>query len=112
MNLSSLNIWSSFKARRAQQELEIKESSGHEKVVWRMWEHRGWGDCIQWMCKDQISGHTRPLPKEGDDLLCKMESGRVGIYRFTKVNPCTDPSDMWFADVEGVGYAEDEVREK
>lgn len=110
MRLSALNIWPSRSARRAQQELEVRKNSDHPKIVWIKEEHAGWGDSIIWMDwkTRTLSGHTTPLPKAGDELLCKMVSGKTGRFRFAKVEPCGDPSDMWFATMEDVGYVDEE----
>lgn len=106
MNLSSLNIWGSWHSRRAQQEREVERNSKHPKMIWKKEEHRGWGDSISWMDWDKrkLMGHTTPLPAVGDELHCQMQSGKVATFRFKKINPCTDPSDMWFATVEDQGY--------
>ena len=109
MRLSALNIWPTLKSRRAQQEREVKENSAHPKKVWDMRARNGWGDSIGWMNWEtrRLHGHTTPLPKEGDELLAEMQSGKTGRFRFAKVEPCYDPSDMWFATVEDMGYADD-----
>ena len=109
MKLSALNIWPSIKSRRTQQEREVKENSDHPKKVWDMRAHNGWGNSIGWMNWEtrRLHGHTTPLPKEADELLAEMTSGKTGRFRFVKVEPCYDPSDMWFATVEDMGYADD-----
>jgi hypothetical protein len=38
-----------------------------------------------------------------------MESGRIGLYRFTEVRRMTDPSDQFFGDVEEMGYEDEAV---
>lgn len=106
MRLSSLNIFSSYKSRRAQQEQEVKENSKHPKIVWDMRKHKGWGNSIQfndWE-KRRLVGWTSPIPKKGDELIAEMFSGKLGKFLFVKVEPCIDPSDMWFATVKDLGY--------
>jgi hypothetical protein len=95
-----------FSERRATQEREVAENSNHPKMVWDMQKHCGWGNNICWMDFEsrRISGHTTPLPCVGDELLCQMQSGKTARFRFVKVEPCVDPSDMWFGNVEDIGY--------
>jgi hypothetical protein len=38
-----------------------------------------------------------------------MESGRIGLYRFTEVRRMTDPPDQFFGDVEEIGYEDGAV---
>ena len=78
-----------------------------------MWEHNGWGDSIYWcsFVDRRVSGHLTPIPKEGDLLQCKMESGKIGVYRFKEIDYCHNPHDMFFATMEDVGYL-DEITEK
>jgi len=106
MRISSLNIWPSFSLRKSQQEREVKENSNHSKIVWDVRNHKGWGNSIQLMDWEsrRLVGWTTPLPKAGDELLFPMQSGRIGRFRFKDVNPCTDPSDMWFATMQDLGY--------
>lgn len=67
----------------------------------------GWGDRIEWCKKDHsIAGWKSRIPVEGDWLLTEMQSGREGLYQIKNVKPCKDPRDMFFADVEFVGYNE------
>lgn len=46
--------------------------------------------------------------KKNDYVSCTMTSGRRMIFKVIKVEDCLDPSDMFFATVEDVGY-EDEI---
>lgn len=110
MRLSALNIFSSYKDRRAQQVQEVKANSKPPKKVWDKEAHNGWGDSIQWMNweKRRLVGWTTPLPVKGDMLQSKMESGKVAQFEFVKVEPCIDPSDMWFATVKDIGYADEQ----
>jgi len=81
----------------------------------------GWGDAInmwRWpkklgdICK--VEGHKNPKPIKGDLLLMPMESGKTLLTQFTKVEPCGDPPDMFFADIKEVDYVEnmDEAAQK
>jgi hypothetical protein len=72
----------------------------------------GWGNAVNWHSpKDnpgtRVVGWQSRIPRIGDYLVSKMQDGEDGCYRFTKVEPCGDPADMFFADVEGVAYAKD-----
>jgi hypothetical protein len=106
LRLSALNIFGSYRERRSHQEAEVAENSAHPKMIWKAWEHSGWGDSIGWMDyqKGEVHGHTTPLPRAGDELQEKMQSGKTLRFEFIKVRPCTDPSDMWFATVRPIDY--------
>lgn len=67
----------------------------------------GWGDRISWFGDElkRVSGHKQIIPREGDVLTCEMQSGKTGVWIFQKIDHCYDPPDMFFADVNGIGYA-------
>lgn len=69
----------------------------------------GWGSKISWVDYDRgkVSGHKRNRPNEGDFLECEMQSGRTGVFRFTDVEHCSDPNDMFFGTVEAIGYKDE-----
>lgn len=106
MRLSSLNIFKTFIERHSQQEKEVKEAQSHPKIVWDMRNHRSWGNKISWtnFNKRAIVGWTYPIPIVGDELICPMSSNKDFKFEFTEVNPCGNPSDMWFGAVKDVGY--------
>ena len=72
----------------------------------------GWGDRItinEWPKRDNenlasVYGHKNPIPRIGDTLRVPCKSGKVMLCKFVDVRPCGDPADMFFADVEGIGY--------
>jgi hypothetical protein len=74
----------------------------------------GWGNAIQWTSQDttltpdsrilRIVGWKRFIPKEGDSLESKMESGKTGIFVIHNVERCGDPPDMFFADAYFLDY--------
>lgn len=66
-----------------------------------------WGHAIHDMRDGRIGGHSTPRPGNGDIVLRMMKSGRVGKYLLSNVELCASPHDMWFADVEFVGYKDD-----
>jgi hypothetical protein len=67
------------------------------------------GHSIGWQNVDRgrLVGWLSPHPKPGDEFHSPMASGKTGVYEITKVDPCWDPPDMFFADVKWRGYAED-----
>ena len=54
-----------------------------------------------------VHGHLPQRPRVDDYLECEMDSGRMAIFRFTKVDYMSDPPDQFFAWVEDVGYRDD-----
>jgi hypothetical protein len=76
-----------------------------------MENHSGWGNRISWgNYPDRINGHLTPRPNVGDYVTCEMKTRRHGVFRITAIEYCHDPPDMFFADVEPIGY-EDELKE-
>lgn len=39
-------------------------------------------------------------PRWGDTVLVRMTSGKTALMRFTNVEWCRDPKDMFFGDIE------------
>ena len=76
--------------------------------VWKMWEHKGWGNTIEWSDWDRgrVVGWLSISPKVGDELQCRMQSLKVMRFRFDKVERMNDPRDMFFADMSIIGYKE------
>lgn len=74
--------------------------------VWVKEEHDVWGNRISFTDFDtrRVSGHTTPLPNEGDELRCTMKSGKIFRFALVNVEYCNDPKDMWFADAYDIGY--------
>lgn len=70
-------------------------------ITINMWEHSGWGDSIYWHNFDsrEICGHLSPLLQVGDEIRSKFESGMMRDFLSYKLDPCKDPSDMFFAKV-------------
>lgn len=62
---------------------------------------------IYWYNYDNrvICGHSGH-PKCGDVFTSKMESGKIAVFEVVSVRWCSDPSNMYFADVKDVGYWE------
>lgn len=48
----------------------------------------------------KISGWLTPMPRVGDYLLLKTDAPHGTRYRLTKVSPCQDPVDMFFAEAD------------
>lgn len=53
--------------------------------------------------KRRISGWSFDV-KEGDIIKSKMESGKVGLFKVTRINRMGNPRDQYFGDVEDIGY--------
>lgn len=64
-----------------------------------------WGNAIGWFDYKtrRISGHFRYLHR-GDYIIGHMESGKKAIFMITEIKYEYDPSDMFFATVEDMGY--------
>ena len=75
----------------------------------------GWGDSIQWQhperfMKEELTseslfavyGFKQKMPKIGDTLIGEFTKSYMHFV-FTEVEPCTDPSDMFFATVRLTG---------
>lgn len=63
------------------------------------------GPSIYWWSYDnrRVCGHIgKPVP--GDVITAKMQSGKIAVFEIIKVDWCSDPSNMYFADVKDVGY--------
>jgi hypothetical protein len=71
----------------------------------------GWGYHISWFNYEERKayGHMpfEEAPKVGDEIVSKMSSGRHFRFRVTSMEWMRDPPDMFFVDLEDVGY-EDE----
>ena len=71
-----------------------------------MWEHSEWGNSIyftDWY-KRRVAGHLKPVPKEGDILRSKMESGKIARFKFENVDVMSNPRDQFFATVSDLEY--------
>jgi len=79
--------------------------------------HGGYGDSVQWQDYERgmvygfvpwdLLGANLRRPLEGDLLEANMASGRVGVFRFTSTEWCSDPNDMFTGRVEPVGYKDE-----
>ena len=77
----------------------------------------GWGNAIEWMDYKQqpvetIVGWKSRIPHNGDLLVCKMQSGKVGVWALEEVDPQDDPRDMFFAKARAIGYADEDHPKK
>lgn len=71
---------------------------------YRKWEHHGWGDSIQIRGINKngtfrIVGWLGRRPHNGDRLIYDVESGRRAVGYIVDVDYCSDPRDMFFANV-------------
>lgn len=53
------------------------------------------------------AGWMSPRPSVGDEIVRLMESGKNGVYRFLKVELCSDPPDMFFGGAVLVRYLDE-----
>lgn len=72
--------------------------------VYKMWEHKRWGDRIQINRINEngsfsIVGWLSSGISNGDKLLYDVKSGKVAVGYIVNVEYCRDPQDMFFADV-------------
>lgn len=51
----------------------------------------------------RISGWSFSV-KEGDIIKSKMQSGKIALFKVTKISRMGDPRDQFFGYVEDVGY--------
>ena len=85
------------------------DGMSEEPKTYRMENHTGWGDRIGWSdYPKRINGHLSQKPSKGDYITCEMKSGKIGVFRVASIEYCRDPQDMFFANVEPLGY-EDEL---
>jgi len=83
--------------------------------TWDMRKHRSWGNRIEWhdferrtvvgwIDRTAMFGSSTPSHGVcvGDDLICPMQSGKIGRFRFTEVKYERDPPDMFIGKVIGI----------
>lgn len=73
----------------------------------RVFKIKGDGIDFYWQNYDHrvVCGH-RGWPEKGDVFTCKMQSGKIGVFEVVNVRRCSEPGNMYFADVRDVGYWE------
>lgn len=71
----------------------------------RIFKIRSDGIDIYWHDFDRriVVGHTG-YPARGDVFSSKMQSGKIAVFEVVEVRRCSDPSNMYFADVKDAGY--------
>jgi hypothetical protein len=72
-----------------------RRSSGPVRII-KPSEHTGWGNSIRFS-GDRWVGHMTPLPDVGDEIHERTVDGGIGRFIITRVEPCGDPRDMFFA---------------
>ncbi len=103
------------KSWRKKRFIATMEMINSNPYVYKMWEHKRWGDSIQINKiydngSFRIVGWLKRLPKTGDKLLYDTESGKILSGYIVNVDYCRDPGDMFFADVipfEYVNFKDD-----
>jgi hypothetical protein len=90
----------------------ISEKDLEGKRIIKIWEHESWGNSISWNKYEdrRIYGFLYRLPNEGDVIMSKMVSGKIGCFKISSIKYCNDPSDMFFATVSDWGYLSDDVK--
>jgi hypothetical protein len=75
-------------------------------MIFEMWKYNSWGKSIKWLnfSDRSVYGHSTPVPKEGDKLYCKMQSGKVATFEFIEVEQMSNPRDQFFAKVKDTDY--------
>lgn len=62
-----------------------------------------WGHAFEHLRGDEYAGHGLGI-KEGDHILSRMQSGRVGKLRVLQITYMNNVRDQWFARLELDGY--------
>ena len=78
-----------------------------KKQIFNIWEHREWGNSINWIDyeKRSLYGFVRnKRVKINDEFRDKMKSGKIMRYKVIKLEYKLDPSDMFFATVKDIEY--------
>lgn len=83
-------------------------------TVYKKWEHRGWGDSINIdkinkNSSFRIHGWLPNIPRNGDKLIYKAQSGKYISGYIVNVECCGDPRDMFFADVIPFEYLNEKL---
>lgn len=71
------------------------------------WEYKTWGNMISWVNWEhydlRMTGHLKERPIVGDEIRCKMESGKLGRFVVKKAS-YTEVHDQFFINVDFIGY--------
>lgn len=64
---------------------------------------------MKWIDFEQgrFEGFRTSKPREGDLIETPMQSGKMALSVFRKIEPQGDPQDMFFADCEHIGYSDE-----
>lgn len=79
-----------------------------EKYIWQ--SQSNWGHRINYNKEmTRVDGHiSSPEVKNHDLLLEFMKSGKIGVFEIQNLKYELDPCDLFFADLEFIGYVENE----
>jgi len=85
----------------------LKKLRKRKPVMYEMFG--GWGNRIEWFDyqKRKVHGWKQSRPVVGDLIRMPMQSGSDAVFRFTGVEYCDDPRDMFYGQLEGIGYLSD-----
>lgn len=103
-------LWCKIKTTKAWFRIvKLFERDISRGVTYHMQDHQCWGDSIQWSewPKLKVHGHLYKRPVKGDILTCDFETGTRLEFQFVYVEHCSDPRDMFFANVKFLGEVSD-----
>lgn len=82
----------------------FKRKPKKEPFHYHMQDYQHWGNSIRWTDwpKMKVHGHLSRLPEVGDTLSCDFKSGETHQFKFTSIEYCNDPRDMFFASVKPI----------
>ena len=98
-----------LRERRLQKVIGDCKAKNPNPRIYKVWEHKGWGDRISVRCVNQngtfeIYGHLTPKPIEGDYIIYECQSGKKGKGIVIRTKYPGDPLDMFFATVLPIEY--------
>ncbi len=81
------------------------KTNKREPYVYKLEERRSWGDsiCLDTSNPNKLKAHgwiSSPRISKGDILTYTSQSNHEIKLRFTKVEYCRDPHDMFFAELK------------
>ncbi len=101
-------LWSK-KVEEKIEEPEIAEPEVKERWLWNQNPYdMKWHDFE----KGKFLGFRTSKPRVGDLVETKMQSGKLALSVFIKIEPQGDPQDMFFADCEHIGYSDEPEAKK
>lgn len=82
-------------------------------TVYKKWEHHTWGNSIEIRQINKntfsIRGWLHNKPRDGDRLIYETGNGKYAVGYIVNVKHCSDPRDMFFADVIPFEYLNEKL---